>query len=85
MDFKFRNKHYRVERDQHQFILSQQYQTTDGIDYKNLGYYRDPAYLIQKLVSLNIITKSDGKELPTLIKTCCEQLGKVLNKAIKAP
>ena len=82
--FKFRNKEYRVERDPHQFILSQKYVTEKGeITYHNLGYYSDAKYLIKKLLSLHLISAKDSTEILSLMKTICDQLGNVLNRAIK--
>lgn len=83
MYFKFRNKEYKVERDSHQFILSQKYKTEKGEEaYTVLGYYSDTYYLIKKLVSLHLIKGDDGKELNKLIHICCKQLGEAVARAV---
>ena len=81
MNFKFRNKEYRVQRDPHQFILQQKV----GEEYNNIGYYSEASYLVKKLVSLHCVNGADGKEMLKIMKTCCEQLGTMITRAVKAP
>ena len=81
MKFKFRNKEYKVQRDPHQFILQQKV----GEEYNSIGYYSDVNYLVKKLVSLHCVSGKDGKEMLSLMKTCCEQVGTAIKRALKAP
>ncbi len=76
--FKYRNKEYRLERDAHQFILSQK----TGKEYVNIGYYSDPYYLIQKLVSLHLCTLKEGKEMAQTIHTTCKALSRLLSNVL---
>lgn len=86
MIFKFRKKEYKVERDSHQFILSQKYITEKGEEeYNNIGYYHDLALMVKKLISLHVITSKDGKELVNCVALCCKQLGTAIERAVKQP
>ena len=80
-DFTFKKKKYRIERDSHQLILSE----LTGKEYVVEGYYSDPYYVIKKLISLHAFSLKDGKEMLAKVHSTCNDLSKVLNKAIKRP
>ena len=78
-DFTFRKKKYRLERGAYQFTLSE----LTGKEYVVEGYYSDVYYVIKKLISLHAISLKDGKEMLNTIHSTCNDLGKVINKAVK--
>ena len=84
MYFKFRNKEYKVERDSHQFILFEKYIGEKGdVEYNTIGYYKDPYYLIQKLVSLNLLTDKTAKSMLSELHATCNELSKALLNAFE--
>ncbi len=82
MNFKFRKKEYRVERDAHQFILSLKGGGKEEA-YSVLGYYSSAAYLIKQLLKLHLISGTNATEISTNFSKTCADLGKILDKAVK--
>ncbi len=70
---------YKISRDPHCFVLEKL--KRDG-SWENAGYFSEIASVINKLVKLGIMDKSEHTKVVDIVQQTCDRVGKALEKAL---